>query len=51
MAPRSGEWVVGNVGEGGQKYKLPGVKSKSWGYNVQHGNYSEYCIVCTFESC
>ena len=32
-------WGVRKMGKGGQMYKLPVLK-KSWGCNVQHGNYS-----------
>ena len=38
---------MGEMGEKGQKVEISSYKmSKSWGCNVQHGDYSqEYCIV------
>ena len=35
---------MGKMGEGGQKVRTSSYKkSKSWGCNVQHGDYSWYC--------
>ena len=34
-------WGVGKMGEEGQKVQTSSYKiNKSWGYNVQHGDYS-----------
>ena len=36
---------MGKMGDGYQKVQTSSYKrSKSWGYNVQHGDYSYYCI-------
>ena len=38
MVTRGGEWVVGKMGEGGQKIETCSYKiNKSWDCNVQHG--------------
>lgn len=34
-------WGVGQKGDGSLKYKsLSYAVNKSWGYNIQHGDYS-----------
>ena len=39
VEPRGRGWGVGELGEGGQKYKLPVIRKLS-SKNVQHDNYS-----------
>ena len=39
--PEVGRWGLGEMCEGGQKVQTSNYKTnKSWGCNVQHGNYS-----------
>ena len=40
VVARGGGGQVGKMGEGSQKVQTSSYKiSKSWGYNVQHGDY------------
>ena len=41
MVPEVGNGRVGKMGEGGQKVQTSSYNmNKSWGCNIQHGNYS-----------
>ena len=43
---------ISEIGKGDQKLQTSRYKiSKSWGCNIQHGDYSLIIMFCIFESC